>query len=121
MMPGMNNKRLGLILLAMVIVGELLIGQGSAEVYPDAGFKTDWQGKVLVVSTRPNQHVAYLERVSVRRLGDQWFMVGSQMEFSKETWTEGKVTWVAMSDVSSIVEVAGTEEMKKILNQFPAR
>jgi hypothetical protein len=56
---------------------------------------------------------AWLERVTLRRIGRQEFLVGISVDLGDESdWTVGRRMWVPVDDVSMIVEFDTLEEMQ---------
>lgn len=77
-------------------------------------------GKYLVVITRSDPEYWYsLEKVRIRQMGGAQFLVGTGADDGSGDWAIGRATWIAMRDVSVIIEFSSLKELEDAM-QAPA-
>jgi hypothetical protein len=75
----------------------------------EAGFKD----KILVISLKSARtEPVQLEKVETRRVGDQWFLVGSWFADGRRAPDTG-VFWVPVTEVAAIEEFADRDQYRK--------
>jgi hypothetical protein len=82
---------------------------------PDAKSAAPFAGKVLAVTTRSStEYGNIIEEATMTELGGETFLVGKGVPDDEEdTWYGGRTVWIAISDVSQIVEFANRDEFRK--------
>lgn len=78
--------------------------------------RVEFSGKVIVVTLKSDpEYAAYLQNVETRMMGGSLFLVGVGVETGFDDWTAGRRTWVAMDDVSQVIEFDTVADLKKAL------
>jgi hypothetical protein len=77
---------------------------------------TPFAGRALIVSLKSDDEWgAFLQNPEVKRIGDKSFLVGKGIDDPTETgesWQAGRTVWIAVDDVSTIVEFDSAEQLK---------
>jgi hypothetical protein len=94
-----------LLLAGMMSMGSRAAGQ-AAPAEPDFGTK------VLMVTCRDGRTRKPIEGVRLRKLAGESFLVGK----SVEGWQKGQTVWMAVGDISQMVEYATAEEYRSADN-----
>jgi hypothetical protein len=76
---------------------------------PTAGEEHDFGDKVLIVTLRPVEKLEmgslFIEKASVRRLGDRYFVVGQVPDLGEQLKaTKGVVVWLPVSEITQLSE-----------------
>jgi hypothetical protein len=98
-----------LAVVAGVVLGAALVrGADPPKPAPPEG---DFTGKFLVILVRSPkvEGPIHLEAVRLKRLGDQWFLVGRWIG----SGAAAENRWVALSDVIAMEEFAGRDVYRK--------
>lgn len=78
--------------------------------------RSEFSGKVIVITLKSDpEYAAYLQNVETRAVGRNLFLVGEGVEAGFDDWTAGRRTWVAMDDVSQVIEFDTVADLKKAL------
>ncbi len=100
---------------AQIVRSDPFMPQAKADMDP-----TEFKGKFLVVFVQSKDlqrpHVNYvLEKAGVRRLGDRWFIMGTNVDMGGNTTPHaGSVRWLVLSDVVEINEYDKLQTIKDI-------
>jgi hypothetical protein len=79
---------------------------------------SEFEGKYLTVTTRSDQeHATSLEKVQLKRLGNESFLVGVAADDGHpDNWQKGLTVWIAVGDVSQITVFPTLDALKKTVN-----
>ena len=92
-------------------------GVSRGDPKPTSPDNPDWKGKVLFVTTHhPGVAGGLLEKVEVRYLGKQPFLVGRYPNIGKPGDPyNGVTTWVPITEITMILEFDTLEQAQKLL------
>jgi hypothetical protein len=102
--------------LSYALVLALLVGERPAAGQDRRqGMPIEFEGKYLAVMLKSNRDLTHtLQRVELRKLGDQLFMVGVGVDAgSAPKGYVGLQIWLALSDVSEIQVYPTPDALKK--------
>jgi hypothetical protein len=87
----------------------------------DTAAEPDFTGKVLAVVCKDSQGAGcLLEKVQVRQLGSQRFLVGRVVdEGTGKNPAAGSTFWIAVAEVARMWEFKDVEEARKFFRSFP--
>ena len=87
----------------------------STDVDSGAASQKLFTDDVLVISSRSDSSVgAVLQHVEIKRIGGREFLVGTGVDYDVQgNWHKGRMVWVAVEDISQIVEFPDVEAYKK--------
>jgi hypothetical protein len=97
---------LGCLLIPMLGAAERQEGQSTAG--------SPFGGKILTISLRSDPDAGCVVKdVSLRRLGEQSFLVGTGVDTGHpDNWQEGRTIWVAIDDVCELVEFESIDDYR---------
>jgi hypothetical protein len=107
--------------LATVTLGCLALGwdqpgEKANNPEPIGAPATPLTGRALILSLKSNDEWGpFLQNPEVKRIGDKSFLVGKGIDDPSETvesWQVGRTVWIAVDDVSTIVEFDNAEDLK---------
>lgn len=91
----------------------LLFGLMAGPVVGQPAADNPFAGKFLTVIKRSDPSSSIdLEKVRVQKLDGRSFLVGTGAD-TPDNWQKGKTVWVALDDVSAIIEFATLEELRR--------
>jgi hypothetical protein len=101
----------GVILSTLCVVATIAMGQGKNEsqVTP-----LPFTGKILSVSARSGSEMGgIIENPEIKQVGGSLFLVGKGVDDGHpDNWYKGHTTWIALDDVSLIVEFKDLDSYK---------
>ena len=103
-----------LLVVGAGLAASLAVGQGGKGAAANAALQ--FAGKVIVVSSSlgDSEFVTALEKVELKRIADNNYLVGKSVDDARpESWNRGQTVWVALDDISEITEFADAESYKK--------
>jgi hypothetical protein len=118
-------RKTGIGVAALIVLGPFALGAllGADEPKAAAARNGDLAGKVLVITMKgqPDQGVV-LDKVQVKQLGDQWFVVGKVLEDAPgRPWSKGRTMWVPLTNVASMVEFDDAGQLRRAGPERPPR
>lgn len=73
-------------------------------------------GRAVAITLKSDpEYGIYLEQPLVQRLGQNSFLVGTGLDSGIGEWTAGRRLWVAVDDISEIIEFKDVEELRETL------
>ena len=107
---------IGLAASLVVVAAFLGIMLKAEERKPVLTADPDFAGKILLVSTRGHaEGGGAIEKVTTRRIGNEPYLVGKGVDTGDpDNWYKEKMVWIALHDVSQIVEFTDLDEVKKV-------
>lgn len=73
-------------------------------------------GKTLAITVQSDPtYGIYLQDAQVQSLGGKAFLVGVGVDSGEGEWTAGRRTWVAVDDISEIIEFDNPDDLQKSL------
>lgn len=123
-MPRWFLLTLSLILAAAWLYGDDGGQPGAAAPKPTrpAASVAGLQGRALAITIKSDPtYGIYLEDARIVELGGRPFLVGLGVDSGAGEWTAGRRSWVAVDDISEIVEFDSVEELRKTLEPADER
>ena len=114
------NGIICIVAVAASVVAGIGFASGDKPSQPADPKEHDFGVKVLVVQTRPKDGrgeptSVILQKAKIRRLADQYFVVGSAPDMGPTfRLYNGAVIWTPLSEVTQIIEHDSLDKVKKI-------
>jgi hypothetical protein len=99
--------------IALAVISTMATGQGKKG--DAAAAALHFTGKVIDVTTASDTESSMaLEKFELRRIADGEYLVGKAVDDGDpDTWYKGQTVWIALDDISEIVEFSDVEAYKK--------
>ncbi|MCA9056021.1 MAG: hypothetical protein KDA75_19445 [Planctomycetaceae bacterium] len=83
---------------------------------PRASGEDSFAGQVVSITLKSDpDYGVHLEQARVEQLGNKSFLVGAGIDTGVGEWTAGRTLWVAIDDISEIIEFADADDLRKTL------
>ena len=106
------------VFLAFVIGALVTTAIGADEPKAAPSKSSPFAGKAVVVNGRRDlADLLLLEKAEVKQLGASQFLVGVWRDKTFKEF-EGKTVWIAIAEITSLVEFATVEEAQKTLDKL---
>ena len=104
---------IAVVTIGLAAIATMATGQGKKG--DAAAAALHFTGKVIDVTTASDTESSMaLEKFEMRRIADGEYLVGKAVDDGDpETWYKGQTVWIALDDISKIVEFADVEAYKK--------
>lgn len=116
----MKNRRISLALAFVLCLslGLTFVLMKSSTAAPAPTEKSPFKGK-LVYITVASQHSILLEHVHVRKLGDDYFLVGkANKEGLPSNWIKDRMEWIPLKQVELVAEFENVEQIKQASEEW---